>query len=519
MTHMGEHACKGLVVLVGAGPGDAELITLAGARWLSDAEVVVYDRLANPALLDLAPATAQRVYVGKGRQGQAMTQEQINALLVELGRAGRRVVRLKGGDPFLFGRGGEEAAALAAAGVPFRVVPGVTAAAGATAYAGIPLTDRTLASSVALVTGQEDPSREQSRVNWSALAGIDTVVFYMGVKNLPEIAERLMAAGKSGRTPTAIIERGTTAGQRVVSATLATIVEAASRERVGPPSLIVVGEVVKLRERFDWRSAMPLAGQTILVTRSRQQASALVRRLAELGAEVIEAPTIAIEPPTDFAPIDAALRRLAEYDTVCFTSANGVEAFFARAMKLGLDARALAGRRVAAVGAATAAALRERFLLADLIPEAYTADALADALTALGDLAGRRVLLARADIARASLREALLTAGAAVDDVPFYRTVRPPALAPAAEQALRQGRADWVTFTSSSTVENFLALLASLGDADPAELLRSVRLASIGPVTSDTMRKRGLSVAAEADPHDVPHLVEAIVAARQRGQG
>ncbi len=512
-----------MVVLLGGGPGDPGLLTRAGADWLARAEVVVYDRLASPELLDLAPPSAERIYAGKAPGGHAMTQEQINATLVEQGRAGRRVVRLKGGDPFVFGRGGEEAAALAEAGVPYCVVPGITAAIGACAYAGIPLTDRRWASSVALVTGHEDPDRPGSRMNWSALAGIDTVVFYMGVGNLAHIAERLIEAGRPPATPTALVERGTTPAQRTVLATLASVAERAAEQRVQAPALLVVGEVARLAERLAWRAPLPLAGRTVLVTRSRQQASALAGRLRELGAAVIEAPTIAIEPPEDFSTIDAALARLGEYGLVAFTSANGVEAFLARGRTLGLDGRALAGVRLAAVGPATAEAMRKAFLEPDVVPEVFTADALAAALASLGDLAGRRVLLARADIARPALVEALAAAGAIVDDIAFYRTVAPEALPPEALDALENNRVDWITFTSSSTVTNFLELLprrpgrAQRGPAAGAPLPAAVRLASIGPITSETLREHGLEPTVEASPHDIPGLLQAILAAEQAG--
>lgn len=506
---------SGLVILAGAGPGDPHLITLAAADWLAQADTVVYDRLAAPSLLALAPPDAERVYVGKGRDGNALSQDEINRLLVERARQGQLVVRLKGGDPFVFGRGGEEAGALAAAGVPYRVVPGVTAAAGACAYAGIPLTDRRLASSVALVTGQEDPTREGSRLNWQALAGIDTLAFYMGVQALPEIAEKLIAAGRRAETPAAIIERGTTSRQRVVTGTLATLAVEAARHDIRPPAMIVIGEVVSLRDRLAWLPQLPLTGRTVLVTRTRQQASTLSQELAWLGAEVIEAPTVDLAGPEDPDAVDAVFARLAEYDIVAFTSPNGVEAFCGWAERLELDARALAGARLAAVGAATAAALERRFLRADLVPEVFTTEALAALLTTWGDLRGRRVLLARADIARPHLADALREAGAVVEDLAIYRTVRPESLPPAAVEALREERVDWITFTSGSTVDNFLALAGPLLAAPHgrASLLAKVRLASIGPVTSEALRRHGLCPAIEAKRHDIPGLVEAILAA------
>lgn len=514
---MSDDPAMGMVALVGGGPGDPQLITLAGAVWLSNADTVVYDRLISPALLAMAPPQADLVYVGKGRAGNVMSQEQINAVLIERARAGQRVVRLKGGDPFTFGRGGEEALALAEAGVPYRIVPGVTAAAGATAYAGIPLTDRRLASSVALVTGQEDSTREGTRINYAALAGIDTVVFYMGVENLPEIAGRLLAAGKPASTPAALIERGTTGRQRTVVGTLETIAGEAQRQNVRPPALIVVGEVVAFHDQLAWRPPLPLARRTVLVTRSREQASQLSASLGELGADAIEAPTISIQPPESWTAVDAAIGQLDQYRVLCFTSPNGVDFFCGRAMARGVDARALAGLRIAAVGPATAEMLRLRFLRADVVPGVFTTEAMAEAILALGDLAGQRVLLARADIARPQLADALRAGGAKVDEVTLYRTVRPDSLPPPAQEALREGRVDWITFTSSSTVKNFLALAQPLADEAggwPA-LLGLTRLASIGPVTSATLRSHGLEPFVQAQRHDVAGLVEAILQAEQ----
>ena len=343
---------NGLVVLLGAGPGDAGLLTLTGLESLSQEEVIIYDRLSPPALLDEVPAAAQRIYA---------------------------VVRLKGGDPFIFGRGGEEAEALREAHVPFRVVPGITAAAAGAAYGGIPLTDRRHAGSVVLVTGQEDPTRTHTKVDYAAVAGSDTIVFNMGVKNLPRIAAKLIDAGKPPTTPVAIIERATTARQRMVRGTLASIADLAAEQNVRPPALIVIGEVVRLADKLAWRDSLPLTGATVMVTRARRQASRLSSRLRQLGAEVIEAPTIDILPVDEWTSVDAALGQIERYDVIAFTSVNGVE-FFAEAMsRHGLDARALHASTIAAIGPATADALRHRFLTADILPQTFTADALAGA--------------------------------------------------------------------------------------------------------------------------------------------
>jgi len=496
---------RGLAVLVGAGPGEADLVTVAGARWLSRADVVLYDRLVGERLLDACRKDAELIYVGKRPGAHALSQEHINDLLIERCRAGKLVVRLKGGDPLVFGRGGEEADALAAAGVDYRIVPGVTAAVAAGACAGIPLTDRRAASTVAFVTGHEDPDKGEPAVDYGALAGIDTVVFYMGVGNLPAIAERLIAAGRGPETPVALVQNAARPNQRTVTATLATAADEADRHNVRPPAVLIVGRVVALRDRLAWLEKLPLWGTTVLVTRARRQASRLAQRLADLGAHVIECPTIEVQPPEDFWKVDAALGRLDGLDWLVLTSPNGSAALIGRMRELGLDARSLAGARIAAVGPATADVLREHFVEPDLLPETFTTQALGEALTA-GELTkAKRVLLARADVATDVLPNMLRAAGAIVEEVAIYRTVRPAALPDAALAALRERRADWITFTSSSTVENLLDLLA---DEDVA--LQGVLLASIGPVTTQTLVDRGLTPAVTADVHTIDGLIDAI---------
>ena len=510
MTPMGtSRAQKGLAVLVGAGPGEAGLVTAAGAKWLSQANVVFYDRLASPELLALAPPGAERIYVGKRPGAPGLSQEEIGALLVEKCRPGQVVVRLKGGDPLVFGRGGEEADALAAAGIPFRIVPGVTAAIAAGSYAGIPLTDRRCASTVAFVTGHEDPAKGEPSVDYDALAGVDTLVFYMGVGNLAAIAERLRAAGRSEQTPVAIVQNATRPDQRTVEATLATAANAAAEANVEPPALIIVGEVVRLRERIAWLEKLPLWGQRVLVTRTRRQASRLAEGLALLGANVIECPTIEIRPPEDWAVVDAALRRLGEFDWLVLTSPNGSAGLVERLRTLGMDARALAGVRIAAVGPATARVLREHFLEPDLVPAEYTTQALGEALAP--EAGGKRLLLARADIATDTLPDLLRAAGGAVEHVAVYRTVRPASLPDEALASLREAKADWITFTSSSTVENFLALIASSGVS-----LEDVKLASIGPVTTETLKAHGLRTIIAAEVHTIDGLIDAIVRGGQQ---
>ena len=495
-----------MAVLVGAGPGEAGLITVAGAGWLAAAEVVLYDRLANEGLLAACRPDAELLYVGKRPDAHALSQEQINALLVDTCRAGKLVVRLKGGDPLVFGRGGEEADALAREGLAFRIVPGVTAAIAAGAYAGIPLTDRRTASTLAFVTGHEDPDKGGSTIDFDALARIDTVVFYMGVGNLAAIAARLISAGRSPETPVALVQNATWPNQRTLTATLATVADAARANHVEPPAVAIVGQVVALRDRIGWLEKLPLWGKTVLVTRTRRQASRLTRCLADLGANVIECPAIEIQPPADLSAVDAALRRLGDFDWLVLTSPNGSAALIERMRAIGLDARAMRGLRLAAVGPATADVLRDAFLQPDLLPEKFTTRGLGEALTADNLTRGKRLLLARADIATDDLPETLRAAGAIVEEVALYRTVRPAALPDAALAALRAGQVDWVTFTSSSTVENFLALLEGQGVS-----LDAVRLASIGPVTTQTLVEHGLTPAATADVHTIDGLVDALL--------
>ena len=498
--------------MVGAGPGDPGLLTREGERWLSQAECVVYDRLANPALLDLAPDSAERIYVGKQPDRHTLSQEKINALLVEKTRAGLLVVRLKGGDPLIFGRGGEEADELIAAGQEFRIVPGVTASIAAGAYAGISLTDRRCATSLALVTGHEDPDKGDSTVDYKALAGIGTVVFYMGVGRLAAICAALIEAGKATTTPAALVENATRPGQRTVPGTLATLPELAKTHNVKPPALLVVGDVAALGAERNWFESLPLHGKTILVTRTRRQGSRLARELQSRGARIIEAPTIAIEPPNRWTMVDSALAQMESFDWVVFTSPNGVESTWGRLDHLGLDARVFAGSQIAAVGPGTAAALQTHGLKPDLLPETFTAAGLAVALTH-EKIENAHMLLLRGDLAQPQLHDALKQAGACVRDVVAYRTVRPEALRQDALDALTAGEVDWITFSSSSTVENFLHLTAH-AKIDLAKTPQ-IRLASIGPVTTETLRQKGLSPAAEANPHTIDALVAAILAAEK----
>lgn len=512
---MSEDRAPGFVSLVGAGPGDPGLLTLAGADRLARAEVVVYDRLANPRLVDMAPPEAERIYVGKAADRHTLRQEEINALLVEKGLSGRRVVRLKGGDPYVFGRGGEEAEALVAAGVPFEVIPGVTSAIAAPAYAGIPVTHRGLASSVAFVTGHEDPGKEDTAVDWPYLArGVDTVVFLMGTKTLPEIVARLVENGRSDRTPAAVIEWGTLPRQRVVTGVLADIVERVEESGLEPPALTVVGRVVEMRDTLRWFDTRPLFGRRVLVTRSREQASTLVRALEEAGAEAVELPAIVIAPNVDELRLSAALVLLRDtlYDWAIFTSANAVDIFFAHLQEAGLDVRKFGPVQVAAIGPGTAERLAQHGIRADVVPEEFVAESLLDSL-AEEDLAGARVLLPRAEGARPELPEGLRELGAKVDEVTLY-VAAPPAEGDAEGLArLRGGEIDWVTFASSSTVRNLVEMLH--GDPTP---LAGVRVACIGPVTATTAGDLlGRAPDVVAEEHTIPGLVRAIVEYERAG--
>ncbi len=485
------------VYLVGTGPGDPGLMSARALELVATADVIVYDRLIPSSALDGARSDAQLIYAGKEGGGESMPQAEIDRLLVSHGRSGAElVVRLKGGDPFVFGRGGEEAEALLAAGVPFEIVPGVTAGVAAPAYAGIPVTHRGAASAVAFVTGHEDPTKASGNaLDWDALARFPgTLVFYMGLRQLESIASRLVAGGRAASEPAAVIERGTLANQRVVVGTLDTIVGVAGAERVQAPALVVVGEVVALGERLAWfAQARPLAGVSVAVTRARAQASGLAGRLRALGAAVVEAPAIRI------VPLDGPAPELGRYDLICLTSPNGVRLLFARLAAAGLDARALAGARVAAIGPGTARALSEHGVIADVVPEQFVAEGLVEALA---DVPVARALVARAAEARDVLVDGLCSRGAQVDVVALYETVA-EALDPGQVDAVRS--ADYVTFTSSSTVRYLVQSLG--GDGSGV----SGRLVSIGPVTSATLREHGLSPDVEATRHDVDGLVEALV--------
>jgi uroporphyrinogen III methyltransferase/synthase len=489
-----------MVHLVGAGPGDPGLMTRRAVELIERADAIVYDRLIPPGALDGARPDARLHYVGKQPGAHAMDQEDINALLVSLAREGLDVVRLKGGDPFVFGRGGEEAQALVDAGLDFEVVPGVTAGVAAPAYAGIPVTHRDAASAVAFVTGHEDPAKPETALDWEALARFPgTLVLYMGVKNLPEIARRLVSAGRPEDEPVAVVQRGTLPGQRAVEGTLADIAARVAEAGVKPPAITLVGPVARLRERLAWLERRPLAGRSVVVTRARAQASGLSRRLEELGAAVVEAPAIRIEP-RPAAEVDPRVAEIGGCALVCVTSPNGAELLMDALERAGRDARALAGVTVAAIGPGTAAELRRRGVRADVVPPRSIAESLVEALRDV-DVEGRRVLVARASEARDVLPEALAERGAQVEVLALYDTVAEPL----SQEALNAAaEADYVTFTSSSTVKFFMGGID--GHFPPG-----ARVVSIGPVTTRTAREHGLEVHAEAQQHDIDGVVDALL--------
>lgn len=499
------------MALVGAGPGDSALISVRGAVRLAQADVILHDSLIGPELLDIVRADAERVFVGKWRGQHAWSQDEINAALIRHARAGKRVVRLKGGDPFVFGRGGEECLRLAEAGIRYEVVPGITAASGVPATAGIPLTHRGLSRSLTLVTGHAEPD-DPHPPDFAALARMETVVFYMGLKNIEENCQGLIEAGMSAATPAAVIHWGTRPQQRTIVGTLGDIADRAEEsEDLASPAMVVIGQTVRLRETIEWFERRPLFGKTVAVTRAPDQAGALTSGLAAAGAETIEAPTIEIAELDDYWSVDQALRAISQYAWLVVTSANGVDALWARLEAIGGDARTLGGVRVAAVGSASAARLLERGIRADVVPGEAMGEALAETLVQRG-VRGQRVLLLRADLGRPQLPQALRDAGAVCDDLPIYRTVCPESLPARFIEAFDDGQLDWIALTSPSSFVNLLRLLGQ----ERAEKLHAIKLASIGPVTTRAIRQAGYTESAEAGSHDAPGLVAAIVATAGR---
>ncbi len=495
----------GKVYLVGAGPGDPGLISQKGLEYLAQADIVVYDRLLDQRLLDLAPPQAERIYVGKKALEHAREQAEINRLLVEKANQGKTVVRLKGGDPFVLGRGGEEAQALADNRVPFEVVPGVSSAVAVPAYAGIPVTHRGLASSFAVITGHEASSKASPGIAWEKLAtGVDTLVFLMGMQNLPKIVAKLAEHGRPPDTPVAVIKDGTRPEQRTVVGSLTDIVDKVTEQHLPAPAVVVIGEVVRLREKLRWFDNRPLFGKRILVTRARRQASALSKLLSERGAQAIELPAIDIQPVPDTEELDRAISNLTQYQWIVFTSVNGVEAFFQRLRDLKLDTRTLSGLKIGVIGPATAKALETRGIIPDCLPEVYTSEGLIEGLRS-GDITGQRFLLPRADIADKELVQGISQLGAEVHEVAIYKTVPDVGSISRAKQVLLSGEIDVITFTSSSTVSN----LGAAFKGDHLEI-NSAEVACIGPKTAETATRAGLKVDIVASEHTIPGLVAAI---------
>ncbi|ABW68865.1 uroporphyrin-III C-methyltransferase [Desulfosudis oleivorans Hxd3] len=505
------HSMKGKVYLVGAGPGDPALITLRGLECIRMADVVVYDYLAADQLLHHRSENAEVIYVGKKGGDHTLSQNKINDLIVEKAEQGLVVTRLKGGDPFIFGRGGEEAEILAARNIPFEIVPGVTSAIAAPAYAGIPLTHREHTTSVSFITGHEDPTKEQSTIHWQALAETGgTLVFLMGVKNLSFIVDRLMEHGRPGTTPAALVRWGTTPMQQTVTGTLDTIVDRVKAAGLQAPCIIVIGGVVNLRETIAWfEASRPLLGKTIVVTRARAQASDFIAALSRLGAACIECPTIRVAPPDDTAPLDTAIDNLAAYDWLVFTSVNGVDRFFARLFEKGGDVRRLGHLKTAVIGPATEQRLLDFGVKSDIVPESFRAESVVEAFTRQ-DVKGKSVLLPRAAEARPILPEELTKMGARVDEVAAYVTRQDDSAAKTLTEALESGAVDMVTFTSSSTVKNFKALLPK--DKSTADrLIKNVAVASIGPITTETAKDEGFAVHVTADAYTIEGLTRAII--------
>jgi len=499
----------GCIHLVGAGPGDPGLITLRGLEVLSAADVVVYDYLVPARLLTCAPAEAEMIYVGKRAGRHTLSQDQINELIVAKARDGADVVRLKGGDPFVFGRGGEEALAAREAGIDLEVVPGVTAGVAGPAYAGVPVTHRMLAANVGLVTGHETPEKGSSDLDYEALARWrGTLVFYMGVGNLPRICGSLIAAGLDAETPAATIRWATTPRQHVIVGTVESLPRLADEADLAPPALIVIGEVVALRDQLAWFEQRPLFGRRIVVTRAREQASAFAAGLERLGADVIEMPAIRIAPPADSGPLNDAVAHLDRYDWIVFTSANAVRMFFAALAARGLDSRALHPNKLGVIGPATAEQLAAFGLREDCMPDTALGPDVVEAMNRTESTAGKRILCPRSDLATAELIDALTTCGAEVDDIAAYRTIGDCSDAERIRELLADGELHWVTFTSSSTVRNFF-------DAIDPQTIRdsSVRLASIGPKTSEALEQVGCPADIQAAVHTTDGLLDAMIEA------
>jgi uroporphyrinogen III methyltransferase/synthase len=502
---------QGKVYIIGAGPGDPGLMTLKGMQCLQEADVVVYDYLVGGDILLCANENARLIYAGKKGKDHTIPQAEINALLVREASAGNIVARLKGGDPFLFGRGGEEAEALAGAGLPFEVVPGVTSAISVPAYAGMPLTHRGFASTMAFVTGHEDPTKEKSDIDWKALAGIGTLVFLMGVKSLPNIAANLMENGKDPATPAALIRWGTTPDQETLVSTLGDIVRRAGETGFRPPAVLVIGSVVDLREHLNWFEKKPLFGKGVVITRPQEQAAEFAGLLRAQGARVIHFPVIKIIPADDRRDLDRAIGAIGDYQWIIFTSANGVSHFFRRLRELGKDIRDLKGIRICAIGPATGGAVEDRGLRVDLVPESFISEGVIEAFRK-ENIKGSRILLPRAEAARDVIPAELAKLGATVDVATVYRTVSSGRKKAELEEWIQKGKVDVITFTSSSTVTNFLEIMGR-----DYSLPAQVKIACIGPVTAATAKKAGLNIDILQGRYTITDLVEAMASYFSKG--
>ncbi|MCX7923577.1 MAG: uroporphyrinogen-III C-methyltransferase [Clostridia bacterium] len=495
------------VYIIGVGPGDYKLMTLKAVECIAKADVIVYDRLIGGKILSFARKDAELVYVGKLPDCHAVPQEGINAILVEKALSGKTVARVKGGDPFVFGRGGEEAESLYEKGIEFEIVPGVTSSVAVPAYAGIPVTHRDFCSSLHIITGHERPDKEESLIDYENLAKLNgTLVFLMGVKNLPVISSRLIRCGKGGQTPAAVIEKGTTGQQRVVTGILSNIADKSKEAGVKSPAITVVGDVVSLREKLAWFPRGPLAGKRVVVTRSREQASRLVERIEELGGEAIEFPTIKVEKPSDLAHFERVLNNLGQYKWVAFTSVNGVKQFFEIMKEKRIDIRGLWGAKLCAVGKATEEELGNLGLTVDYTPDKFTTKELLKGLLERVK-PGEKVLLARADIANVELSQGLKAAGVDVEDLIAYRTVVDTADKDDVMELLDESRLDFITFTSSSTVSNFVSIVGK----ENLHKLTGAKSVCIGPVTAKTAAEFGINVTAVADIHTIDGLVDKLV--------
>jgi uroporphyrinogen III methyltransferase / synthase len=495
----------GKVYIIGAGPGDAGLITLKGVDCLRVADVVIYDYLVSKDLLKYAPSEARFIYAGKQGGAHTLSQWQINDLLVKEATAGNTIVRLKGGDPFIFGRGGEEAEKLAASGISFEIVPGVTSAIAVPAYAGIPLTHRGLTSTVAFVTGHEDPTKEKSDIDWQALVRIGTLVFLMGVKNIGKIVKELTDCGKAPETPAALIRWGTTPRQEILTGTLANISVLAKEHKFAPPAILVVGEVVDLRDTLSWFEQKPLFGRGIVITRPEKQADDLAKLLINEGANPIHFPTIKIVPPPDWNELDAAIKNLEDYDWLIFTSANGVTFFFERLFTKNRDIRDLKGVKICCIGPATAQQVEGKGIRVDLVPKKFISEGILKSFSGK-NLKGKKILIARAAEARDVLPEGLKKLGAKVDVVTAYETVNSGKKRNELETPFKENQVDVITFTSSSTVNNFVKIMGR-----DFSLPKGVKVACIGPVTAAAAKKAGFAVDIHQEEYTIEGLVQALI--------